>query len=324
MAAPQSTAAMPPMMYGTAWKKERTADLVYEAIKAGFRGIDTAAMKKHYDEALAGEGIRRAIREGIVSRKDLFIQTKYTPHDPSSPGFSPTAPIPSQIHTSLLSSLTNLTTPDQPADAVYIDALILHSPLPSIPQTLEAWAALQSYLPSSPDPSRRGKILRLGISNVTLPILQALSSYPGLASPPVVVQNRFRGSERQWDREVRAWVVAQQQQRRQGGGASGEVVRYQGFWTLTGNVAVWQQQQQQQEGGGFVQDLAQGAGVSLAAAWYVLVMEAGVVVLNGTGHQGHMREDLEAADKVAAWRGTEEGGRVWQRCWGRFEALIGG
>jgi diketogulonate reductase-like aldo/keto reductase len=74
MAAPESTAAMPPMMYGTAWKKERTADLVYEAIKAGFRGIDTAAMKKHYDEGGTGEGIRRAIREGIVSRKDLFVR----------------------------------------------------------------------------------------------------------------------------------------------------------------------------------------------------------------------------------------------------------
>lgn len=81
MAAPESTAEMPPMMYGTAWKKERTADLVYEAIKAGFRGIDTAAMKKHYDEAGTGEGIRRAISEGICSRKDLFVRppTYYSP-----------------------------------------------------------------------------------------------------------------------------------------------------------------------------------------------------------------------------------------------------
>ena len=74
MASPDSTAAMPPMMYGTAWKKERTADLVYEAIKAGFRGIDTAAMKKHYDEAGTGEGIRRAISDGLVTRKDLFVR----------------------------------------------------------------------------------------------------------------------------------------------------------------------------------------------------------------------------------------------------------
>lgn len=78
MSSTEPTAAMPPMMYGTAWKKDRTADLVYEAIKAGFRGIDTAAMKKHYDEALTGEGIRRAIREGLVSRKDLFVSIHAT------------------------------------------------------------------------------------------------------------------------------------------------------------------------------------------------------------------------------------------------------
>lgn len=33
---------MPPVMYGTAWKKERTAALVELAVRTGFRGIDTA------------------------------------------------------------------------------------------------------------------------------------------------------------------------------------------------------------------------------------------------------------------------------------------
>jgi len=69
---------MPTMVYGTAWKKERTADLVYEAIKAGFHGIDTAAMKRHYDEAGTGEGIRRAIQDGLVTRENLWV--------PSLPG----------------------------------------------------------------------------------------------------------------------------------------------------------------------------------------------------------------------------------------------
>lgn len=64
---------LPPIMYGTAWKKERTAELVYQAIKAGFRGIDTAAMGKHYREDLVGEGIRKAIAEGIVKRQDLYV-----------------------------------------------------------------------------------------------------------------------------------------------------------------------------------------------------------------------------------------------------------
>jgi len=33
---------MPLMPYGTTWKKERTYDLVVEAVRAGFRGIDAA------------------------------------------------------------------------------------------------------------------------------------------------------------------------------------------------------------------------------------------------------------------------------------------
>lgn len=37
---------MPKIVYGTAWKKERTSDLVYTALKAGFRGIDTACQPK--------------------------------------------------------------------------------------------------------------------------------------------------------------------------------------------------------------------------------------------------------------------------------------
>ena len=39
---------MPKLIYGTAWKKERTAGLVEKAVKLGFRGIDTACQPKHY------------------------------------------------------------------------------------------------------------------------------------------------------------------------------------------------------------------------------------------------------------------------------------
>mgnify|MGYP002335725129 CR=1 FL=1 len=65
--------SIPKLIYGTAWKKERTADLVYAALKTGFRAVDTAAQPKHYDERGVGEGIGRAICEGIVNRKDLFV-----------------------------------------------------------------------------------------------------------------------------------------------------------------------------------------------------------------------------------------------------------
>lgn len=64
---------IPVFVYGTAWKKERSADLVYNAIKAGFRAVDTAAQPRHYQEYLVGDGIRRAIADGIVSRADLYV-----------------------------------------------------------------------------------------------------------------------------------------------------------------------------------------------------------------------------------------------------------
>lgn len=65
--------ALPVLVYGTAWKKDRTTDLVYQALAAGFRAVDTAAQPKHYREDLVGEGIRRALRDGIVRRDDLHV-----------------------------------------------------------------------------------------------------------------------------------------------------------------------------------------------------------------------------------------------------------
>lgn len=77
-APPTSTTktTIPKLVYGTAWKKERTADLVYAAISKGFRGIDTAAQPKHYDEKGVAAGVARAIREGIVRREDLFVRPR--------------------------------------------------------------------------------------------------------------------------------------------------------------------------------------------------------------------------------------------------------
>lgn len=68
-----SSTRIPKLVYGTAWKKDQTADLVYLALKTGFRGIDTAAQPKHYDERGVGTGVRRAIGEGIIKREDLFV-----------------------------------------------------------------------------------------------------------------------------------------------------------------------------------------------------------------------------------------------------------
>ena len=39
--------SIPDFIYGTAGKEERTAGLVEMAVRAGFRGIDTANQRRH-------------------------------------------------------------------------------------------------------------------------------------------------------------------------------------------------------------------------------------------------------------------------------------
>lgn len=58
------------------WKigKDVCADIVYNAIKNGYRCLDGAC--DYGNEVQVGEGIKRAIDEGICTRKDLFIVTK--------------------------------------------------------------------------------------------------------------------------------------------------------------------------------------------------------------------------------------------------------
>ena len=50
------------------------ADVVYNAIKAGYRMLDGAC--DYGNEEQVGQGIKKAIDEGICTRKDLFITSK--------------------------------------------------------------------------------------------------------------------------------------------------------------------------------------------------------------------------------------------------------
>ena len=53
---------------------EETAEAVYQAIKIGYRLIDTAI--SYGNEEGVGEGIKRAIADELVTREELFITTK--------------------------------------------------------------------------------------------------------------------------------------------------------------------------------------------------------------------------------------------------------
>ena len=69
---------MPVLGLGTWAQNNRTAaESVYFALKMGYRLIDTA--RYYGNEKGVGEGIRRAIAEGVVKREDVFITSKIMP-----------------------------------------------------------------------------------------------------------------------------------------------------------------------------------------------------------------------------------------------------
>ncbi len=114
---------VPSFLYGTAWKEAATQELTELAIAQGFRGIDTANQRKHYDEAAVGRGITAAMAGGQIARDDLFLQTKYTfrrGQDHRLP-YNPAAPIPTQVEESFASSLEHL-------GVDRIDSYLLHGP----------------------------------------------------------------------------------------------------------------------------------------------------------------------------------------------------
>ena len=111
---------IPSFMYGTAWKKDSTAQLVKAAVSAGFRAIDTANQIIHYNEAQVGEALRALARKGIT-RDQVFLQTKFTPvngQDHRTP-YDASADLTTQVAQSFDSSLEHLQTD-------YIDSYVLH------------------------------------------------------------------------------------------------------------------------------------------------------------------------------------------------------
>ncbi len=253
--------AVPPLIYGTAWKKDKTADLVEKAILCGFRGVDTACQPKHYNEAGVGQALLRLKKQGI-SRNSLFLQTKFTPlsgQDPTNIPYDPAASLDEQVRQSFATSQKNL-------GVDTVDSLVLHSPLRSHEQTMLVWRAME-------DLQRAGVVRMLGISNCyELEVFKSI--YDEATVKPSVLQNRFY-SESCYDKELREW--------------SGERgVRYQSFWTLTANPQIL--------GHPLVRNIAASKGVTEAQLFFRFLIQLKIIPLIGSCSEKHMRDDLAIFD----------------------------
>jgi diketogulonate reductase-like aldo/keto reductase len=288
--------ALPAFIYGTAWKKDATADLVYQAISNGFTAIDTAAQPKHYREDLVAKGVSRAIKDGKVKRSELYLQTKFTSVDGQHPDNMPydaKSTLVDQVNASVISSLRNFNfagVAKDEGEQQYIDTLVLHSPMPTLNETLEVWRTLEQYVP--------GDIRNLGISNCNLFTLMDL--YERARIKPAVVQNRFYPNTK-FDIGVRQFCKERG-------------IIYQSFWTLSANPSlVWSNE---------VGSLANELNISQQTALYCLVLGLGnTTILNGTKSVPHMQEDWKAVEKVKdfATSSPEE----WEKRMAAFRMLIG-
>lgn len=126
---------MPVLGLGTWTQDNDTAEnSVYEAIRAGYRLIDTA--RYYGNEAGVGRGVMRAIREGIITREDIFITSKIMPGNYSN------------ADNAIDSSLNAL-------GLGYVDLMLIHQPGYN---DEEAYKALERGVMA-------GKIRSIGISN---------------------------------------------------------------------------------------------------------------------------------------------------------------
>src|SRR5678809_1658132 len=200
---------IPSLMYGTAWKKEATTELVQLAVASGFTAIDTANQLIHYEEALVGDALLALAQQG-VTRDRLFLPTKFTPtngQDHRTP-YDASANLTTQVTQSFDSSLAHLHTD-------YLDSYILHGPYQRRglgDADREVWAAIEGLYQS-------GKTKMIGISNVTAEQLTQLCAQAVVR--PMMVQNRCYAALG-WDKEVREICRAHD-------------IIYQGFSLLTAN-----------------------------------------------------------------------------------------
>src|ERR1700685_1914614 len=170
---------------------EHPAALTELALRTGFRGIDTANQRRHYFEAGVGQGLAAAYLAGVVTRADLFLQTKFTyqPGQDHRLPYDPAASLSVQVAQSMASSLEHLGTD-------YVDSYVLHGPASGYGWTeadAEVWAAMIKERDA-------GRTRLLGVSNVSLGHLEQLADSG--AETPAFVQNRCY-ARLGWDREVR-------------------------------------------------------------------------------------------------------------------------
>lgn len=143
-------------------KNDDAAAAVREAIRAGYRHIDTA--EAYQNEAGVGAGIKEALESEGLSRSDIFVTTKLWP---GNPAWGQVAKTTESTVKALEESLLRL-------GLEYVDLYLIHAPYDP-DQRLAQWEGLVAL-------QRQGKARAIGVSNFSIKHIEALKT-AGLPLP---------------------------------------------------------------------------------------------------------------------------------------------
>ncbi|EDK44237.1 conserved hypothetical protein [Lodderomyces elongisporus NRRL YB-4239] len=149
---------------------KKTSDLVYQALKDGYRHIDTAIVYKNQGEA--AQGVAKFLKDyPDVKREDIWFTTKI---GNNNQGYEETKKAVELISQEVKQYID------------YVDLILIHSPKTSKEKRLGTYKALQEFVANPNNDTLN--VHSIGVSNYGVDHLEELFNWDGLLVNPVINQ----------------------------------------------------------------------------------------------------------------------------------------
>ncbi|NRA73213.1 MAG: aldo/keto reductase [Rickettsiales bacterium] len=277
----------PKFIYGSEKKSDENSNAIQNAIRIGFRAIDTANCCA-YEESKVGMALDILYKQGY-NRSDFWLQSKFTFMYPwfldsaeagekevspgfKVPGYSYKVNLVEQIMQSLNNSLDHLNTS-------YLDSYILHGSFEFLSDTLhekdiEAWSILEELYTT-------GKVKAIGVSNYSFKQIKDLQEIAKIQ--PMIIQNYFGVGSMTLDEGLyRYWDIHGRDQYNMLEFCKNNHIEYQGIF----NVIADSKEE-------LVLTIADIHNVSAKQVAFRFAYQSGVVPLTGTQNTEHMQQNID-------------------------------